>query len=153
MSGPIDRVKDNLNYNSGVYLLQLKLSGRYRLKIGALGYYFFPAGYYYYCGSAQKNMKARLERHLSEDKKLYWHIDFLLCEAEIEKIYCWEEKSDFECRLAEKISSLAESEIIVDNFGASDCSCESHLFYFSFSPNLNLESGLITGKPGDYYIG
>jgi len=152
VSGPIERDKNNLNYNSGVYLLQLKVSAELKLKIGALGCYFFPAGYYYYCGSAQKNMPARLERHLSQNKKLYWHIDFLLCAAEIEKIYCWEEESDFECRLAEKISSLSESEIIVDKFGASDCSCRSHLFYFSEGHGCNMESNLSTGKPADNYI-
>jgi len=67
-------------------------------------------------------MKKRLERHLRKEKKLHWHIDYLLRESEIEEIFLSERE---ECEVA-KAFLLFDS---IPGFGCSDCSCRSHLFY------------------------
>ncbi len=117
--------------DSGVYLLKLKLEEDKNIEIGALGQKDFPAGYFFYAGTAQKNLKSRIKRHYSKEKKLHWHIDYLLKEAELINDYIFELPREGECFLAE-LMQLNGGQVLVDGFGASDCSCRSHLIYFSF---------------------
>lgn len=120
----------NLKYNSGVYLLEILLHKSREIEIGARGRFEFPAGYYYYCGSAQRNLKARIDRHRSQSKKLYWHIDYLLQKADLIDFYTWDSGRSGECKLASYLQNNINGNIIVKGFGASDCDCKSHLFYF-----------------------
>lgn len=115
---------------SGVYLLKIKLNEQKSIKVGALGEQTFAAGYYFYSGTAQRNLKARIERHYSSDKKLHWHIDYLLAEAELIKDYFFELPREGECFLTQNLKDQG-GRVIVKGFGASDCSCKSHLLYFS----------------------
>ncbi len=94
------------------------------LDIGRLGTFRFPAGRYLYTGSARRNLIARVRRHLSRDKKLRWHIDYLLT-AHAVKVVEVSLSRDAECLLNQR----AAGEIIVPGFGASDCRarCGSHL--------------------------
>ena len=85
-------------------------------------------------------MISRLERHLSSDKKLYWHIDYILDSGAITKIYTWPQERSFECSLAQKFIKI-NAEIILPGFGASDCNCSSHLFYFSHV--INKQQGFL----------
>jgi len=85
----------------------------------------FPAGYYAYIGSALNGLQARLERHLRKEKRLHWHIDYLLREARIVDIVTCRSQERTECAIA---TSLAERFDAVASFGASDCRCSSHLF-------------------------
>ena len=117
-------------YDSGIYLLIIKLSKETEIEAGACGKENFPSGYYYYCGSAQRNLKARIKRHINSRKKFHWHIDYLLKWAEIIKFKTWPLGSKYECKLADNIHKLPESKIIMPGFGASDCGCDTHLFYF-----------------------
>jgi Uri superfamily endonuclease len=118
--------------DSGVYLLKLRLDNNREIKIGALGQKNFPAGYFFYAGTAQKNLKSRIRRHYSKDKKMHWHIDYLLKEAELIDDYIFELPRKGECFLAELMQSNG-GQVLISGFGASDCGCKSHLFYFSFA--------------------
>ena len=60
------------------YQLFIKIVEEINLKVGKLGRFIFPAGYYVYTGSAKKNIDKRIERHLAKKKKLHWHVDYLL---------------------------------------------------------------------------
>ncbi len=60
------------------YQLTIHLKNKVTLTIGKLGTFEFPAGHYIYTGSAKKNIEARINRHLSQQKSLKWHIDYLL---------------------------------------------------------------------------
>lgn len=117
--------------DSGVYLLKLRLDKNKEIKIGALGQKDFPTGYFFYAGTAQKNLKSRIKRHYSKEKKFHWHIDYLLKEAELINDYIFELPREGECFLVE-LMELNGGQVLVDGFGASDCSCRSHLIYFSF---------------------
>lgn len=121
----------DFNYDSGVYVLKIFLSEKQKIKIGAKGVFDFPAGYYYYCGTAQRNLQARLKRHGRQEKKFHWHIDYLLAEAKLQEFYTWPVSREGECRLARYFIDELEGEVIVPGFGASDCDCKSHLIYFS----------------------
>ena len=69
----------------GSYILVIFLSKKVEIEIGALGVLSFSKGYYLYVGSAMGNvgsttLENRVKRHLSDsaNKKIHWHIDFLL---------------------------------------------------------------------------
>ena len=104
------------------YILLIKVNDSI-IKVGSLGYVRFDEGYYIYVGSARKGLYARLSRHLRKDKKLFWHIDYLTYHYKPMLIGL---SNIDECKLARMIASNANA---IDGFGASDCSCYSHLFH------------------------
>ena len=113
----------------GTYCILIDLKSKKAISIGKLGEIDFQKGYYIYVGSALNSLLGRIKRHLSSDKKIYWHIDYLLAhdDAEIVDILFVVNIYKWECKLAEKI---ADRGVSVKNFGCSDCKCNSHLFYF-----------------------
>jgi len=85
-------------------------------------------GYYIYVGSAfgSGGIDRRVERHLRREKKKHWHIDYITTDdsfkaIEVLKFY----GVQAECQIASFLNSFGEP---VLGFGASDCSCPSHLF-------------------------
>ena len=112
----------------GCYCLIIKLNKDTTIKIGKkLGKIDFNKGYYVYVGSAMNSLESRIKRHLSDEKKLHWHVDYLLRKAEITDVICNESKRKIECDLSQLISLKSEG---IEDFGCSDCECESHLYYF-----------------------
>ena len=75
------------------------------------------------------SLVARINRHLSDDKKLHWHIDYLLKNesSEIKDVLFNVSDMKIECNLASTIALNGEE---VPKFGCSDCNCSSHLIYF-----------------------
>ena len=106
------------------YQLLIKVTKDIDLKVGKLGRFIFPVGSYVYTGSAKTNIDKRIERHLSKEKKLHWHIDYLLNNDAV-KIIDIKKSEMIECSLNKKTKGT----IIIDGFGSSDCnlSCKSHL--------------------------
>ncbi len=125
----------------GTYLLLLRLKNDRELKIGKLGFFSFRRGYYCYTGSALSGLEARLKRHLRKDKKKRWHIDYLREETVPEGTFIFISEERLECRINEIVASLADSQP-VRGFGSSDCSCFSHLSYFSQNPIKKLTHSL-----------
>ena len=106
------------------YQLFIEIEKDIKIKIGKLGIFEFQKGNYIYTGSAKRNIDARIKLHLSKDKNLHWHIDYLLKNQEVKIIDV--KRSDItECELNQAVNG----EIIVKGFGSSDCkaSCGSHL--------------------------
>ena len=101
-----------------------------KLDIGHLhNMHKYRKGYYVYIGSAMNSLVPRLNRHLSDEKKMHWHIDYLLKrpDCHIRDILFNISEERIECDLAESISKDGEE---IPGFGCSDCSCSSHLIYF-----------------------
>ena len=117
-----------MNNMKGSYCLIVELDNEKTIKIGKrLGKITFKDGYYVYVGSAMNSLTARINRHLSDEKKLHWHIDYLLKNAKITDIVYAESSEKIECDLSRFISKRNAG---INNFGCSDCDCESHLYYF-----------------------
>ena len=114
--------------NPQTYQLYITIKHNINVQIGRLGRFDFPAGLYVYTGSAKRGMENRLARHLSKEKKLRWHIDYLLNHPDV-SITKIEKCIESEC----EINSKTEGEILVPGFGSSDCraQCGSHLKYMS----------------------
>ena len=112
----------------GIYVLVVKIRKTISVEIGALGMLVFPAGLYTYVGSAQNNLELRVKRHMSKEKRLFWHIDYLLNDeaAEVIGAYYVAGDKDRECEIARMINENGEP---IAGFGCSDCHCKSHLFH------------------------
>ena len=102
------------------------------IDIGSLGKIQFPKGYYVYIGSAQNSLEKRIHRHCSKNKKIRWHIDYLVSKnkVKITNVYFKIAGKAEECKTAQKIADISTAEPI-KGFGSSDCRCMSHLFRLS----------------------
>jgi len=109
----------------GSYILLIKLPEAQMVSIGRLKTIYFPRGHYAYVGSAMGGIKGRLGRHLRENKKRYWHIDYLLDKASIDEAIVCETGERAECEIARALGAQFDC---IPNFGSSDCKCQSHLF-------------------------
>jgi Uri superfamily endonuclease len=110
------------------YQLLIVLTRPAQIRVGRLGMFNFPAGRYVYTGSGGRHPAARLRRHLSRNKRLHWHIAYLLAvpEACVVRIRCFE---DAEC----SVNQSTPARTIIPSFGAGDCRarCGSHLKFQS----------------------
>lgn len=113
--------------DSGVYIAVFYMPGSKTIQIGRLGRFNFRQGVYFYVGSAQRNLPARLERHGRKKKPLHWHIDYLSVKAEMLGAITINGQPELECQLAKELGGMFE--LAVPGFGASDCRCAGHLFY------------------------
>ncbi|MBE9515759.1 MAG: GIY-YIG nuclease family protein [Proteobacteria bacterium] len=96
------------------------------LLVGSMGELKLKQGRYVYTGSARKNIISRVARHLSDEKKLHWHIDYLLTHPAVKitdvRFY----------RLPEcELNQMTAGSFPLSGFGASDCvaGCVSHLCF------------------------
>lgn len=123
----------------GVYALIIRVEKEAELNVGALGALTFKPGLYVYVGSAQANLEQRVKRHLRKDKRLFWHIDYLLDNeaAKIVKVLYQDAEKSGECAIADRLSEEGEA---VAGFGCSDCRCGSHLFQVGGDYGFLLES-------------
>jgi Uri superfamily endonuclease len=122
----------------GVYVITIWLSRDVKKKVGSLGVKLFEKGLYAYVGSAQNNVRKRVERHLSDSKNVFWHIDYLLESdfASVPNAYVKQGGKEEECRIVSRIKGTP-----VQGFGSSDCKCGSHLFRID-SPKQFVNLGL-----------
>jgi len=106
------------------YQLLIEIARPVRADIGRFGKYSFPAGRYFYTGSARRNFEARVARHLCKEKALRWHIDYLLASPDV-RIAGVRRYVEAEC----VINRATPGRVLVPGFGASDCraGCGSHL--------------------------
>ena len=119
--------------NSGIYILEIQVKNLVGIKHSKLGTLNFSPGFYYYIGSAQRNLKERINRHIAKRKKIFWHIDYLtiLHEAIITRVFILSEyQKKEECQLVQNLIQITSAEFSHKNFGNSDCiRCASHLLY------------------------
>jgi Uri superfamily endonuclease len=106
------------------YQLVIDVSAAVRITVGRLGSFEFPAGRYIYTGSARGGVEARVRRHLRRDKRLHWHVDFLLAAPGV-RVVDTRRSTAAECILNQRTAGC----IVAPGFGASDCraGCGSHL--------------------------
>ncbi len=115
---------------TGAYILLLRLANGGEIAIGRLGVTLFRRGEYAYVGSAMGGLDTRIARHLRTEKKLHWHIDYLLSRAPVADVLEFESSARIECELSAALAGSDASTVPVRSFGSSDCGCPSHLYYF-----------------------
>lgn len=112
----------------GSYILLIYLNKKKEITIGKLGTIAFNPGWYAYVGSALNSLSGRINRHLKNGKKLYWHIDYFLQDTTVKTVFYKESEIHEECMIAEEFFKECKQ---ITGFGCSDCHCQSHLFYDS----------------------
>ncbi len=125
----------------GVYVLLISVEDRVQIDVGALGRINLDAGIYAYVGSAlglhSSSIEGRLSRHYSDNKKIHWHIDYILRDPKIklkEAIFS-ESRNAQECNLVKQICNHEFAFVEIKDFGSSDCSCVSHLILLDLREN------------------
>lgn len=123
---------------AGTYALVMQLTRTATLSVGRLGPVTFNAGYYVYTGSAfgPGGLAARIGHHLRSSEKCHWHIDYLRRFAQVHEIWYTLHPEKVECRWADIFNHARGARIVVPGFGASDCRCKAHLFYFKRRPGI-----------------
>lgn len=113
--------------DGGFYIAVFWLAKGRRIRVGRLGMLEFAAGYYFYVGSAKRNLAVRLARHARRRKKLHWHIDYLARHAEMLGAIVLADRRRSECRIAGELAEIFDR--AAAGFGDSDCRRGGHLFH------------------------
>ncbi len=133
----------------GTYALLLEIEQEAVVTVGRLGTFRFAAGYYVYVGSAlgSGGLAARLARHGRQDKKLRWHIDYVLMHARIVDIEVNASGQELECVWAGKLLHMLGARVTAPRLGSSDCACPSHLIYLGSGEPACWGSSVLAGLP------
>ena len=123
----------------GSYTLLIEVKEDIEIVIGKLGKLHFKKGFYVYVGSALNNLESRINRHLRTDKRIHWHIDYLLKCADIVNVFIKENLKKEECRISNEFEKNLK---FLKGFGCSDCKCDSHLFYGKYNEIISVVSKL-----------
>lgn len=121
----------------GTYALVMRAASSLTIEIGRSGTLHLHPGIYIYVGSAfgPGGLRARVGRHLKIEKKKHWHIDFLRPFLGMEDLWYHCGPEAREHAWAEYFRTLPGAAIPLPGFGASDCRCPAHLFFFEQVPN------------------
>ncbi|TNF52029.1 DUF123 domain-containing protein, partial [bacterium] len=119
----------------GSYIIILKMKKNQKFPVGEHRGVQFKKGYYLYVGSARKNLAQRINRHRRLRKKLFWHIDYLRERTDFITALPVRTQDPLECEIAKALRGISDWSI--DGFGASDCSCRTHLFGMNENPTTS----------------
>ncbi|MES9955601.1 MAG: GIY-YIG nuclease family protein [Sedimenticola sp.] len=123
----------------GTYVLVFRLAHHERILAGGMGQLDLEPGWYAYVGSAfgPGGVAARCHHHRRVSRRPHWHIDYLGAVAELRAIWFSHDPQRREHQWAGLLAASRGACRPYPGFGASDCSCVSHLFRFSRSPSFN----------------
>ena len=126
----------------GTYVVFMTLPDDSEINVGSLGRIFLKAGDYCYVGSAMNGLDQRVRRHLSNQKNIRWHIDYITSLAINMEAYVSECPGSVpECKIAEVATSLGFGPT-VKGFGSSDCRCYCHLLSVPDAGKISLVESL-----------
>ena len=118
--------------DKGVYVLIIDVKSQVSFSAGSLGAISLRKGLYAYVGSAKGpgGLRGRVLRHLRSDKKLRWHIDYLLAQPSVKVVKVLYAVTE-EVRECDLVGELVKrgARAPVKGFGSSDCRrrCPAHL--------------------------
>jgi len=132
----------------GTYALICRLSHQADIVVGRLGRVQFAPGWYVYVGSARGpgGLAARVARHLREEKRTHWHIDYLLPQATVIEVWARRGTERLECPWARALAQADGASIVPRGFGSTDCRCPGHLIHFVHPPEAHLFQALGTER-------
>jgi Uri superfamily endonuclease len=124
--------------SAGTYALILRAPEPARIRVGSLGPMEVLPGPHVYVGSAfgPGGLAARVGRHVRGDGRVRWHVDHLRAVAEVEGAWITTDPVRREHLWAEVFRAWPGATVPLAGFGASDCSCETHLVRLRRRPSL-----------------
>jgi Uri superfamily endonuclease len=107
------------------------------LRVGGLGEVRIEPGFLVYVGSARGpgGLRARLAHHARIATRPHWHLDYLRAEVSILGAWLCASPDPLEQGWARGVEGIRGAAIPAAGFGASDCSCPAHLFWFARRPS------------------
>jgi Uri superfamily endonuclease len=122
---------------AGTYALILSCATNARIQIGRLGTMQLQRGYYVYLGSAlgPGGLRARIAHHQELSTRPHWHIDYLRAHTRLHSVWLNYDGRRREHEWAGAMQKLNGATIPLPGFGASDCTCPSHLYFFKRCPH------------------
>jgi len=123
----------------GTYALILRNPGSQLIAVGRLGALSLTTGIYVYIGSAfgPGGVAARCRHHARSSSKPHWHIDYLRASMELMEIWFSHDPQRREHEWADLMAKTRGAQRPFPDFGSSDCSCHSHLFFFPSAPSFD----------------
>jgi Uri superfamily endonuclease len=143
-----DGTMPNPTTEPGTYALVLAATKRQTISVGRLGTFDVCLGFYVYIGSAfgPGGLAARIGRHARQEKAFRWHVDYLRAVADLVEVWFRPGRRRQECSWAKRLAWMPGAGTPMPGFGASDCSCRSHLMYFRERPVLTI-AGIEVWRP------
>jgi len=139
----------------GTYALILSCTSNARIQIGRLGTMKLQRGYYVYLGSAlgSGGLRARIAHHQKLSPRPHWHIDYLRAHTCFHGVWFTYDAKRREHQWVRVVQVMSGAKIPLLGFGASDCDCRSHLYFFKrcpsrISPQRGLEFLIKRHPPG-----
>ena len=128
-----------MNAHPGTYALILRADRRQTVQVGRLGQLVVEPGCYVYVGSAlgPGGVRARVGHHARLAARPHWHIDYLRRAATLRHVWYAYEAVRREHAWADIFTHMPGASIPMPGFGASDCACPAHLYFFSRQPRLD----------------
>jgi Uri superfamily endonuclease len=102
-------------------------------------------GYYVYLGSAlgPGGLRARIAHHEKPSLRPHWHIDYLRAHTRFHSIWFSYDSRRREHQWARVMRTVRNAMAPLLGFGASDCNCRSHLYFFKRCPSwISFQRGL-----------
>lgn len=120
----------------GTYVLIFSSSTDRVLQVGQLGQFHVRDGFYVYVGSAfgPGGVQARVSHHRQPSQRLRWHIDYIKSVLRLEETWWTHDPVQREHQWAATIHRMHGASIPLHGFGASDCACDTHLYFFVSPP-------------------
>ena len=127
-----------LRAQPGTYALVLRLDHLVSVRIGRLGNLRLARGFYVYLGSAlgPGGLRARVAHHQRAAQRPHWHIDYLRAHTQLERIWFSYDARRREHQWAGVLPRVVRTAKALVGFGASDCTCASHLYFLRHRPSL-----------------
>jgi Uri superfamily endonuclease len=121
----------------GTYALILSCATNVCIQIGRLGTMQLERGCYVYVGSAlgPGGLRARIAHHQKLSTRPHWHIDYLRTHTRLYSVWLRYDGRRHEHQWARAIQKANGATIPLPGFGASDCGCPSHLYFFKWCPH------------------
>lgn len=109
-----------------------------RVRVGKLGELELQPGSYAYVGSAfgPGGLAGRLGHHLKVSHRPHWHIDYVRAHCSVREVWHTVDAAVWEHAWADRLAEMPGAHKPGVRFGASDCSCASHLIHFDEVPSL-----------------
>lgn len=129
---------DGLAPVPGTYALLFFCRKSFQAHVGKLGRIHASPGYWIYVGSAfgPGGLQSRLGHHLKPSRRPRWHLDYIKSYMSPMGIWTTTDTVKREHDWAGLLADFSGATLPISGFGASDCSCRSHLIRLPHRPSF-----------------
>lgn len=122
----------------GTYALVFNCSTSFQAVVGKLGPVYLSSGYWIYVGSAfgLGGLRSRLSHHLKPSHRPHWHLDYIKSTLRLVEIWTTTDTIKREHDWAAIVSTFNGASRPIEGFGATDCTCRSHLIHLPRRPGF-----------------